>query len=104
MLGPKESPVTSSRPLDPRRRTLDQTCCNGVVARPADDGWLTAGGDGWKSQMCTCSSPPGTGDPSSVGTDGRAYTGHVEECPANVAWNWNEADETSHGQTSMFLQ
>jgi len=40
-VGPEESPETSSRPSELQRKTIDdRTCCDGVVARPADGVWV----------------------------------------------------------------
>ena len=83
LMGPKGSPVMSSRPLELQRRTIDdRTCCNGDMAWPADASWLTTGADNWKRQMYTCSSPPSTGEHDAGGTDIlwlRAYTEHVDD-------------------------
>jgi len=43
--------------------------CRGLVARPADAGWLTAGADDWKRQTYAHSSPPSTGEHDSGGTN-----------------------------------
>jgi len=69
-LGPEESTETSFRPSELQWRTIDvQSCCNSVVARPADADWLTAGTDDWKRQKYARSSPPSTGENDSGGTD-----------------------------------
>ena len=101
-LGPEGSLETSSRPSERQRRTISiRTCCDDVVARPADAEWLTAGADHWKRQTYAHSSPPSTGEHDSGGTNKlwlRAYTEHVDRCPANVAQSG--ADQTRRGQTS----
>jgi len=96
-LGPEESPETGSRPSELQRRMIDiQTCCDCVVAWPADANWLTSGADDWKWQTYALSSPSSTGEHNSGGTNKlwlRAYSEHVHRCPANVAQSG--ADQTS---------
>ena len=99
-----ESLEARSIPSNPRRRKPDdQTCCDGVVEQSTGVDWLIEGVDGFKRRMCTCSNPPGTEEPCSADTGelwSRVYTGHVEECLANVVRS--EAVETSRDQTSGF--
>ena len=72
-LGPEGSLETSSRPSELQWRTICvRTCCDDVVARPADADWLTAGADDWKRQTYAHSSPPSTGEHDSV----------------SVLWSW----------------
>ena len=69
-LGPEGSLETSSRPSELQRRTIGvRTCCDDVVARPADADWLTVGADDWKRQTYAHSSPPSTGEHDSGSTD-----------------------------------
>ena len=65
--------------------------------------WLRACADGFIRRMYACSSPSGTEKPCSADTGELrlwVYTGHVVECPANVARS--EAVGTSRDQTSGF--
>jgi len=102
-LGHEGSLETSFRPSELQRRTIGvRNCCDDVVAWPADADWLTTGVDDWKHQMYAHSSPPSTGEHDSGGIDKlwlRAYTEHVDRCPANVAQSG--ADQTNRGQTSV---
>jgi len=77
-----------------------------LLSLTTNSSWLPWGRVAMPSALwCQCQypSPPSTGEHSSGDTNKLwlwAYTEHVDECPANVAWSG--ADQTSCSQTSAY--